>query len=363
MKKKMVGLFAAFMMCTIIGCRQQARETIDKKNEVEQSDKIDLSQVKNIGSKIAENELYVVSENMNICFYKNFTHMPYLEIDCLSSSKVNTDEVKIYIDIDTPYNVTVTEMEEEKFDLDTFHLFTGYNGEKEKKLKEKDETTYREYQKKFKDAYNKVSENEIGELHHYLIKINFDLENSVHTEKFHNIQITYNGRKKEQNIGEIVIDCEKENPKKENSLYASCIAVNDIYLSKNPQGYMDLKNSSMYKAGKKVKINDIHTLNKDTKIENCIVSIHSSKENYDLKWEGKTLDIEPESELGLDILFIQDNFKDKVYCQCSDYLVIEYKEGTKEYKTGTELYFKTRMTGYQLYAYFLEGIEIEAKEK
>lgn len=347
------------MMCTIIGCRQQAGETVEKKNEIEQRDNIDISQVRNIGSKIAENELYVVSENMNLCFYKNFTHMPYLEIDCLSSRKVNTDEVKVYIDIDTPYNVAVTEVEEEEFDLDTFHLYTGYNGERAKRLKEKDETTYREYQKKFTDAYNKISENEIGELHHYLIKISFDLENSVHTEKFHNIQVTYNGKKTEQNIGEIVIDCEKENPKKENSLYASCLAINDIYVSKNPQGYMNLRNSNLYKTGKKVKINGIHTINKETKIEDCKVSILSSKENYDMNWEGKTIALKPESELGLEVRFIRNDFKDKVYYQCSDYLVIEYKEGTKEYQTGTELYFKTQMTGYQLYAYFLDGIEIE----
>lgn len=363
MKKKIAGLFITLMMCTIIGCRQQAGETVEKKNEVEQSDNIDLTQIKNIGSKIAEDELYVVSENMNLCFYKNFTNMPYMEIDCLSSKKVNTDEVKVNIAIDTPYNVTVTEVEGEEFDLDTFHLFTRYNGERARELKEKNEATYRDYQKKFEDAYKGISKNEIGELHHYLIKISFDLENSVHTEKFHNIQVTYNGKKTEQNIGEIVIDCEKENPKKENSLYASCVAINDICLSKNQQGNMSLRNDSMYKTGKKVKINAVYTLNKDTKIDNCKVNILSSKGKTDMEWEGKTINIKPESELGLEVLFTRDNFRDKVYYQCSDYLVIEYQEGTKEYQTGTELYFKTKMTGYQLYAYFVDGIEIECEQE
>ncbi|MBD5089754.1 MAG: hypothetical protein HDT30_13260 [Clostridiales bacterium] len=363
MRKKIMGFLVVFMMCIVVGCSQQTDESIDKENKVKQNDDIDMEQVKNIGSKIAENELYIVSENMNLCFYKNFTHIPYFVMDCVSSKKVNTDEVGVYIDIDTPYNVTVTEVEDEEFDLYTFGLFTGYNWEKANKLKEEDETAYKEYQKKFKDAYSKISENEIGELHHYLIKISFDLENSVHTETFHNMQITYNGKKTEQNIGEIVINCEKKNPKKENSLYASCLAINDIYLSKNPEGYMNLINSNMYKTGKKVRISGIHTLNKDTKIENCNVSIHSAKENYDMKWEGKAIDIEPKSEIGLDILFSRDDYKDKVYYQCNDYLIIEYKEGTKDYKTGTEIYFKTKMTGYQLYAYFLDGIEIETEEE
>lgn len=160
-----------------------------------------------------------------------------------------------------------------------------------------------------------------------------------------------------------MIDCEKENPKKENSLYASCVAINDICLSKNQQGNMSLRNDSMYKTGKKVKINAVYTLNKDTKIDNCKVNILSSKGKTDMEWEGKTINIKPESELGLEVLFTRDNFRDKVYYQCSDYLVIEYQEGTKEYQTGTELYFKTKMTGYQLYAYFVDGIEIECEQE
>lgn len=361
MKKKIAGFLVVFLICTVVGCSQQSGENIDTKDAIEQIGDIDISKVKKIGNKIAENELFVASEDINLNFYKNFTHIPYFKIDCLSSSEISTDGLKVSIDIDTPYSVSVTE--EEEFDLYSFGLFTGYDWKKAKELKEKDEDAYNQYQKKFLNAYNKMTKNEIGELHHYIIVISFDMKNSVHTETINKIQIEYNGEIINKNIGKIVIDCDEKNPKKEKSLNVTCLAMNDIYIAKNSEGYMEVMNSNMYKTKNNVELSNIYMLNKDSKIQNCNINIHSSKENYDMNWEGETIELESDSELGLDILLSKDDFKDKVYYQCSDYLVIEYKEEAETYKTGTELYFSTNLTGYQLYAYFLDGIDIEIEEE
>lgn len=349
--KKLFGLLIIVNICLCVSCNNQSFNEIEEEN-------VTIDGVKKIGSKISKDEIYIASENIYLHFYKNFTHMACFSIDCLSANEIDVDSLGLKIDVATPYEISVEEMVDEDFDLYSFELFSGYDNDLANELKEKNEDQYEQYNQKYLDAYNELNTEDVGELHHYVVHVYFQLSNDLSTEKFSNIQLAYNGEYFEKNIGEIIIDYSKENPKHEKSLYASCVTMADIYISNNEDGIMELEGENMYQAEKFLKITNIYMMNEDTKVNKSSFRINSEDVNYDVSWEGQGIEIDEDTEVGINAVLSRDDFKNKTCYQCSDYLLIEYKEGKNIYKTGTELYFKTKLTGYQLYAYFLDNIDL-----
>ena len=353
MGKKIWGLVFLVVTCMLAGCNQTTATTEEISNN------IDISKVKEIGTKIGKDEIYIASENMNLCFYKNFTHLPSFTIDCLTSNEIETDNVSVNINIDTPYQVVVTEDDNEEFDLYSFALYTGYDWTKEAELKEQNEESYNEYQEKYMDSYKKLKDSDVGELHHYLITVSLDLSSSRKAETFDSIEVEYNERTFDKEIGKIEIDCDTENPKKQKSLYAHSVALSDIYIEKSQEGKIFFSDTDMFEAENDVEIKNIYLMDQKDKMEDCSISISSQNENFDMKWKGESIKVEGESNLGIEFSMKREDFKDKTYYKCNNYLVIEYMEDGKLYNTNSELYFSTHLTSYQLYAYFFENIEIE----
>lgn len=353
MKKKILVFLFLVVTCVLAGCNQ----TIENTEEI--VDDIDISKVKEIGTQIGKDEVYIASENINLSFYKNFTHLPSFTIDCLTSNEIETDNVSVNIDINTPYQTVVTEVDNEEFDLYSFALYTGYDWTKEEQLKEQDEEGYNEYQAKYMESYKKLEESDVGELHHYLITVTLDLSASRKTETFHSIEVKYNDQVFEKEIGKIEIDCDTENPKKQKSLYANNVALSDIYIGKNQEGLMSFSDTEMFQTENDVEIKNIYLMDQKDTIENCNVNISSQNQTFDMEWNGESIKIDGESNLGMELSLKREDFKDKTYYKCNNYLVIEYMEDGKLYNTNSELYFSTSLTSYQLYAYFFEGIEIK----
>lgn len=283
----------------------------------------------------------------------------FLCVSCNNKSSNEIEEENVTIDGATSYEISVEEVVDEDFDFYSFELFSGYDNDLANELKEKSEDQYEQYNQKYLDAYNELNTEDVGELHHYVVHVYFQLSNDLSTEKFRNIQLAYNGEYFEKNIGEIIIDHSKENPKHEKSLYASCVTMADIYISNNEDGIMELGGENMYQAEKPLKITNIYMMNEDTKVNESSFRINSEDVNYDVSWEGQGIEIDKDTEVGINAVLSRDDFKNKTCYQCSDYLLIEYRERKNIYKTGTELYFKTKLTGYQLYAYFYSNKNVK----
>ena len=354
MKRKIFEIIILLSLLMLVGCKNNTpNNSIDNAEE----SVLDTSKIKEIGSKIKKDEIFIVSENINLCFYKNISHIPSFTLDCLTSNVIDVEKVGVSIGISTPYKVVIEEVKEEEFDLYSFSLFTGYDWKKAKKLEKENNEEYVKYQDIYINEFEKLDASNVGELHHYTMTISLDMGNSAGTESFTSIELNYKNKVIEKKIGNIKIDCDTKNPKKEKSLYACSAAISDILINKNGEGKLNLSQDEIFMTENDVKVESIYLL-EENDIQNCNVSIYSENESYNMEWNGKTFQIEKGDKVGVDLTFGRNDFKDKLYYKYSDILVVEYTENGKEYKSISDIYFTTKLTSYEMYAHYFEDINI-----
>ena len=350
MKKLFLNFCLILVMISIgVGCNKGTKDV----NEI----KTGNENIKQIGSKIAEDEIYIVSENIDYHFY-NISSRRGIVVDCLSSSKLDTDNIQVDIDIKTPYTVMIDEMEEEEMNEYLYAAYCGIDWEKASNLKKEDTAAYKEYLKTYENQYNELDKNEIGKIYHYQIGINFTFFDDGENESFQDITVHYKGKEFKKTIGNIIIDYSSECKTKEGSMVTECISAGDIPIYKNKNGYMDYIGTETFQTFGQVTIKNIYLFNNKDTLKKCEISVFSDKTNFNQEWSGSAIQIEKGAVLDTPITLQRESFKNKLYYQSNNYLVVEYEEKGKQYCIHTEMCFASRLNAYEMYAYYLDGVDL-----
>lgn len=349
-KKKICVVFCILLfVLPLLSCKQKGDEQItvtEEKNHL-------LSE---IGTKIKENELVILTENLDYCFYNSFSYGREIVLEVLSKKEINTDKLNVSMDVSIPYKYSVEECEDEF----PYYLYASYrklDWEKAGTLIAQGSEQFHDYIEQYKADFAKIDLKEINKIYRYRITINFEAVELGEEEDISYVTILYDGQQFAKNIGHIKF-YNKKNPFKVNGFDTEVCSALGIRMNSNDTGTMTYR-GGQFKAKKDVELQNIYLYQSQCKITGCSLDITTPKTTYNQKWEsGKSIIVPAGSKLSLDISIENPAFSRNMFCGMNQYLVLEYKQGGKEYRTYMELSFTTQLSAYEAYAYLYDEINI-----
>lgn len=350
MKKFVCLELLIIVIVCMCGCRgdKNSSKTLTEKNSIEK-----------IGSELEKDDIYIVGENINYHLYSKISGVTGFQLECISRKKLSKDDLEVTIEgITTPYNIVLDKVENENMDVFLFAEYCGADWEKLKKLQEEDVDAYNETMKEYESQLENSKEN-IEKIYHYFIGINFKFLQEGTTESFHNVTVEYKGQAYKKEVGTVVIDYEKEfNNRK--SIQTECVAASDISAWKNAEGKMSCTIEDMFQTVSSITINNIELLESDAKINNCEINTVCLNRGMDYEWNGDMIELEKDTNFGIELELQQENCANQFYYQYNNYILLSYKDKSKNYEAVSEVCFRTKMTAYELYAYYLDHKDLTA---
>lgn len=348
--KTIILCFFSVLVGSMSGCNNE------KKQESIENTKYAVSK---IGEKLQEDEILLVSENIDAHFCANVAGVNSLNLECISKNKIDEKELEVQIDeIATPYQIVVDEVKDEKLDVFLYAQYAGADFIALQKRMNKDVKEYDEEMKKYKDD---LQVQEIPALYHYVIGIKFKYlhtDEDFMTESFEQVSVVYKEKKYDKKIGKVVLDYEHHSTDCEN-VEIETIAANDILITKNKQGKMNVALTELFKCKEEISLESVELLEDYVKIAECEVQVLRDGQYMNFKFGKEPVKLKKGDEIGFDITLENENLKDKFYGQNSCYIVMNYTVKGKQQQAETQACFKSKYTAYELYAYYCDKLNLD----
>lgn len=339
-----LGILISAIVC-MCGCGE-------KEKNGENTSKAEYS-IEKMGTELKNDSIYIVGENINYHLYSQISGVTGFQLECISGNELSPDDLEVTIEgITTPYNVVLEKVENEDMDVFLFAEYCGADWEKLKKLQEKEVSAYNEKMKEY-EIQLENSKKDIGTIYHYLIGINFKFLEYGTTESFQNVTVRYKEQTYEKEIGNVILDYEKKYKNGE-SMQTECVAASDLSAWKNVKGEMECNIEDMFRAVLPITINNIELLENDAKLSSCEVNTVCANKGMDYEWCQDAIELEKDTKLGMKIKLQKEECANQFYYQYNNYILITYKDKNKNYEAVGEVCFRTKMSAYELYAYYLD---------
>ena len=311
-----------------------------------------------LGSKIENDNIYIVEPNANYTFYKKNSYLKNFSVDFLSSSDIDTDKIEISIDIKTPYTYHIEKVEDEAVDFNLYASYAGINGSQMEELKETNYNQYLTELKKYQEEFEKIDKEKIGRVLHYKIFINFKFKNMGQDEKFEKISIKYKDKLFSVDVGNINLDYSSIIHKKEKGLQMNVLSASEVEIVNNSNGLMTYPGMDLMTTNKNVELNKIYFYNSPSEIMECNIAISNKGFSLEKEWDNTSMSINKNSTISTEITLKNDKFINQYMYQGNEYIVYEYEYGDNKYLTYCEVIFNTKLTGYEMYAHYLDDKDI-----
>lgn len=351
----MKKFWKAIVLCFLIafvggmsGCNSE------KKQESKEETKYDVSK---IGEKLQESEILLVSENIDAHFCANSAGTNTLNLECISKNKIDKKELEVKIEnIDTPYQIVVDEVKDEKMDV---FLYAQYAGADFKELQNLMDEDVNEYNRKMKNYEEELQAQKSPVLYHYGIGIKFNyLAEENMTESFEQVSVTYKGKEYKKKIGKVVLDYEHQGADGEN-IEIETLAANDIVIEKNKQGSMHVLLTELYRCEEEICLERVEALEDYVSISQCEIQVLRDGQYMNFKLGKGPIRLKKGDEIGFDLTLENKNLEDKFYGQNTCYMVMNYTVKGKQQQVETQACFTSKYTAYELYAYYCDKLKLD----
>ena len=333
-------IIAIFILIATIGCTNDNSKNIESK-------------LSSIGDKIEKDDIYVIPEKVNYTFYEKFSIMHSFSIDFLSSSEIDISDINVEMKTKVSYGTSITKIDEEQLDLNTFFLYNDISVFEFEKLKKSNQKEYESKMEEYSKEYEQLRKAAKGKVYRYRIDIEFNMKEDGDNETIKEVVVKYKNNEKRINIGNIKLNYDSKLKRNDKALEIKAPSESDIFIENNKEGIINYLGQETLKSNKDIVLKNISIYNSDNKIKKCLLQIKKGKSSTEKEWE-KAVKIKKGAKIDTSIIIENKELADNFSYQCNEYLVFDYEVQGKKYTTYTELVFTTKASAYELYAHYLD---------
>lgn len=316
-------------------------------------------------------EPIICINRLNIDNYSGKTLRPGFLINILSMDELTNQDVKINIDIDTPYVLLhqSSEKVEGKF---SDYVCLNYNDmdwakfkELELDISEEGQVEFAKIKESIDTEYGAIDEEGFPEFYDNEFFVQFDMTGEMtENEEFRTVQIVIGEEKYNVDVGYVGLMYSYESPSHEEygeyDLLFTGVGRVGYNILQNKEGVIKL-NGFEAVANKDVKIKNIKLMNArdSVKIDDVEVNILSEDITINRKWEvGKDIDVAKGSELYFDFSIKDEEFAKVQNYATNIYIQVEYEVDGKMCVNGVQALCESRYDGQTLYAMYKDGVDM-----
>lgn len=350
MKKIVYLLLILILSFVLFGCENGSKEVENKFDDKK------VSEYKLPSGKYA---FLVTLDNCDMTYIAGLTGSSNLTFEIISTEELKVDDIKIDFDSQIAFKYDVNRVEATDNEELSYGLFMAYNDYDWSKY---DDKSFFEK----KENYNHIEKTDIMKLYSYQVVIDFDFESiqSVKDTIINKMNIVYNGKKYDYNIGRIAFerdyDMKEENNINVAYLPSSCYVDSSVDYTQDGKFTID---TFEMKVDKDIVLEDLSLIGLDNcKIEEIEVNINNEDMTMNNIWKpGDKLKIPKNSNVQFNLHLYKPDIKGKMtYFICSN-IKLDYKYKNKKYSlVQTNINRCKNMGKYEWYADIIDGIDVLA---
>lgn len=281
----------------------------------------------------------------------------YFKMYVISKDKLSNDDIKIGMNTKCSYMYDLVETKLEELPYEIFLIYKGLDWKKLEQLEKKAKETNKEedinkaadYYCKYEAEYEKIKKNK-NDFHFYTLGIGFTCKDIINDEKIEEITLEYKDKiyKTKCNI-QLYKDI-KEHMEDE-KIEMNSVGKWNLPMFPNKKGEIkgDLDKIN-FTVKENIKLNNIKVLyNESVKVDKAILEVDGVNVDF---YNG--MELAKGSEVGLDVEYIDEDFKNKLVSYMNMVLCIEYECVGNYHCSLLQKQYTTGLGAYEGYAYYID---------
>lgn len=365
-KKVRLLLLLSLTMLVLQSCGDKENDkTIEEKDAA-------IKYFANLPSEYSSEEEPVICINtLNLDNYSDKTMRTGFLFDVLSIDELTDKDVKVNIDVETPYTLIHQSSEKIKGKFSDY-ICLNYNDMDWKKLKnleldmsEEGQAELAEIKEDIETEYVMIDEKEFPEFYDNKFFVQFDIACELEmNEQFEKIEVIVGEKSYDIDIGYVGLNYSHEDFAVEDygeyDLYFTSVGRIGYNILQSQEGIISLYGFEAL-TEKDLKIKNVYLMDThgSKEIQDVEINIISEDITINRKWEpNKDIDITKGSKLSFDFKIKDEEFAKVQSYATNIYIIVEYEVDGKKYINSVQSLCESRYDGQTLYAMFKDGVDM-----